>query len=703
MWLSFSLAFALAVLLLFVPGLLIARAARFAPLQCVGFAPGISVAGYAILCLVYERIEVPTSALTICGGWLFVAAVVFVCSCIARRGYLCAAHAARPRPPRGKAHARWFWLPIAAAYLVIPLVAATILFLKPMDGADAFMQAFDNVSHLGTIRGAVDSGMMDPIGKIGYYSAMEDAARPFAPTTSFYPEMWHMLAAMVVPAAGGSIPVAINAVNCAFSFVVAPMGVCALVYQLFGADRRKLLLGALACIVFEAYPWGMLVYGPLYPNLASFALVPGCAALFLLLCSEKPIGRARRFTAAAFFVAGLLSCAVIQPNAIFTVGVLLAPYCVWKVALLPKRWAWAQKGLKAWCVVFGLVTVALIVALWAFARDLPFLYSVTHINWPSISSLKRTLFDTVLLGLMKHPVQPLVALLVFVGMARTLQHRRYLWLSCSYVICLVMYFFCAGTDGFWDAFLTGFWYADQHRIAAMVAIAGVPLFVYGSDWALGALRRLTIRRGCSQTARRLCSATAVVLVSAVIFCPTINVGSHEIDSAFGSFSHRVSYLYNPHSFRHLSYEEHEFAKEAQAIVGETGLIANEPFDGSVYLFGPDNMPVYYKSLRGFGEERENPDSVLIREHLNELATNPDVQRAVRNTGVRYVLQLDKDNAEKQPGRHGGYKEGQWIGIASIDDDTPGFTPVLSEGDMRLYKIDDVYAAPIADAEMRHAK
>ena len=108
MWLSFSLAFALAVLLLFVPGLLFARAARFAPLQCVGFAPGISVAGYAALCLVYERIEVATSALTICGGWLLIAAVAFACSCVAHRGRLRAAHAVRPKLPRGKAHARWF-------------------------------------------------------------------------------------------------------------------------------------------------------------------------------------------------------------------------------------------------------------------------------------------------------------------------------------------------------------------------------------------------------------------------------------------------------------------------------------------------------------------------------------------------------------------------------------------------------------------
>ena len=76
-----------------------------------------------------------------------------------------------------------------------------------------------------------------------------------------------------------------------------------------------------------------------------------------------------------------------------------------------------------------------------------------------------------------------------------------------------------------------------------------------------------------------------------------------------SMRHDLPHI-NPHAFRHLSWEEHEFAEEAQAIVGDTGLIANEPFDGSVYLFGPDGMPVYYKSLRGFGDDGESADSAL---------------------------------------------------------------------------------------------
>ena len=33
-----------------------------------------------------------------------------------------------------------------------------------------------------------------------------------------------------------------------------------------------------------------------------------------------------------------------------------------------------------------------------------------------------------------------------------------------------------------------------------------------------------------------------------------------------------------------------------------------------------------------------------------------------------------------------YEISDWEGIDSVTDETPGFTPILSEGDMRLYKI-----------------
>ena len=687
MWLQLLVAFLLAVVLLFVPGVLVARAARFSPVQCLGYGPLASIAGYTVACLVFERLGVPTNVMTVAGGVAAFALLAFVLAAFVRRW--------RQLPtaddPLGTAH-RFGWLQLVAPYLAVSLLVSIVLFLKPMHGADVFVQAFDNVSHLGTIRSALNAELLDPLGAVGYYTAVDEASSPFAEGYAFYPEMWHMLVAMVASFLGDAISVSINAVNYAFSFVVMPLGAAVLFSELFGSDRRMVLLGALACVAFEAFPWEMLVYGPLYPNMAAFALVPAMVSLLLVLLKSDKIGRAARLKSGAFFLVGMVSCASIQPNAVFTVGVLVMPYLVLKASRLPERLKWARGKLLRWRFIFGAVAAAAICAVWVFMYELPVLYTMVHCSWRSISGIGRTLYDIVLLGLVRHPVQPVVALLVIAGIVRTCRQREWLWLSFSYLFCCVMYFACAATDGFWDSFLTGFWYTDQYRIAAMMALAGMPLFALGLDWLLDGVSRAVAKRGASETVRgRVAPAIAVALVAVLVFFPTpSSKDDNAFKTAFGRFRERVAYLYDAHSFRHLSFEELQFAEKAQEIVGGNGLIANEPFDGSVYLYGGIDAPVYYKNLRGFGGESETSDSVLIREHLNEIADNAAVQQAVRDTNVHYVLQLDKDNVEEQPTRHGGYHEGQWTGISSIDDDTPGFTLVLSDDDMRLYKINDEY-------------
>lgn len=689
MWGQFVLAFLVAGALLFVPGTVLARAARFSPLQCLGFGPVLSVAGYAVFCLAYERLGLHTNIATLGGGTLLVAVVMFA---VARAAY-------RRRPVRTAGNApfagRSEWIPVVVAYCVVPLAACVVVFLKPMNGADSFMQAFDNIWHMGAIRGALGSGLLDPLGGMDYYSATEAALSPFDYGSFFYPEMWHVITVMVASVSGQSVPVAINAVNVAFSFVAMPFGVAALLIELFGADKRKVLLGSLGCVALESFPWGMLIYGPLYPNVSAFALVPATIALFLILLRNGPTGAGRRAVAAVFFVAGLLGCALVQPNAVFTVGVLVAPFCVWKASRLPFLLAWAKRRLVVWRILFGVAAVILICLAWVIMHNSSALSLVVSINWPIISSKKGTLLDIAFLGLMRNPLQIVAVVLIYAGIVQTIRHRKWLWLSFSYLLCCVLYFFCAGTDGFWDSFLTGFWYGDQYRIAGMVGLAGVPLFVLGLDWFLGVVARFVNRRCSSPIVQKWAIPAVSALVAMIIFFfPTVTVKKHDITGAFSYFSQRVEYLYNPLTFKHLSYEELQFAIEAEAIVGDAGLMANEPFDGSVYLFGGYDMPVYYKSVRGYGASDEKPSSALIRERLNEIAENEEVQQAVRDAGIRYVLQLDKGNVEKQPGRHNGYKEEQWEGIASINDDTPGFSVVLSRGDMRLYEIDSSYVAEI---------
>lgn len=73
--------------------------------------------------------------------------------------------------------------------------------------------------------------------------------------------------------------------------------------------------------------------------------------------------------------------------------------------------------------------------------------------------------------------------------------------------------------------------------------------------------------------------------------------------------------------------------------------------------------------------------------LYEYATNPEVAQAVKDSGAKYVMLLDEGHLPY----HVDWPEyipENWTGITNIDENTPGFELVLSEGDMRLYKIEE---------------
>ena len=80
--------------------------------------------------------------------------------------------------------------------------------------------------------------------------------------------------------------------------------------------------------------------------------------------------------------------------------------------------------------------------------------------------------------------------------------------------------------------------------------------------------------------------------------------------------------------------------------------------------------------------------MAIRLRLDEMMDNPNVREAVRHIGAEYVLLLDQgeDEGENRQ-RFWSYFPDQWAGIENVTGETPGFSIILSEGDMSLLKIE----------------
>ena len=87
------------------------------------------------------------------------------------------------------------------------------------------------------------------------------------------------------------------------------------------------------------------------------------------------------------------------------------------------------------------------------------------------------------------------------------------------------------------------------------------------------------------------------------------------------------------------------------------------------------------------------DNCQISKSLDKIAESNKVRRAVQRIGAEYLLILDRsdfsnvrDNDDLVQSIYASYSKHNWEGIDNITDKTKGFTVVLSQGDMRLYRI-----------------
>jgi len=276
--------------------------------------------------------------------------------------------------------------------------------------------------------------------------------------------------------------------------------------------------------------------------------------------------------------------------------------------------------------------------------------------------------------------QVALAILVIVGGLYTLHERRYLWLSLSYASMLAIHFLVVATDGRWKHLLAGFWYRDPFRTAASCAILAIPLAALG----LYAICRAVAAVRAQPSAKRSSVAVPVIAVTAVCVLVYGVALPGEGASAFSLITATNTSEYDMENNPYLDATELSFAERCKAVVGDD-LVYNFPEDGSAFLYGAVGLHTYYRSLNADFDEGEPAASRTLRLHLNEIGTNANVAAAARDAGVGYVLLLDVGEADVQP-HFLTYDATEWTGVNAVSDDTPGLENVLSEGDMRLYRV-----------------
>lgn len=669
MWFSFALCFAVSALILLLPGALIVRSFRLPWVYALAVAPGCSVALYTLIGAILPLSGASASGFVVAGLAFAIAALPFFVSlCLAwRRKELlsfCVGRRLRGSLPS--------WEVIA--YLLLGLIVSTGLLVRSLDGPESLTQTYDNVLHYGAVRAFLDSGDWSFL-SMGQYGTNEDAALDPLSTTGFYPAAWHVMVALVADVTGASPALAANVVNTAFCSLVFPLGMFAFLSALFPERRLAVLLGAFVSVAFAAFPWALYMSWPLFPYGSALTVVP--SVLFCFMGFFMRFGQVGRIGYLAVFLISCVAVALLQPSGIFVAAVILAPYCVYLAVFAvgeTKVRGWRLCALR---LLAGAGAVAFVAGIWVALYKAPFLQAVVNFQWVAALEPSRAVADALLFAVEGNPPQWILSALVFLGMARSLCSSSLRWLSFSFVFAVVIFVAAASLEGEVRHLLSGFWYTDPYRVGACVALAGMPLAALGTAVVAKGLALVIPRK--TET-----SATLLAFLVGIASCAGAYLISFQGATNYSFLLEQGETNASTGDDRPFGETKRLFVEKARAIVGDDGLVLNNPFDGSMYAYGATGLRTYYRDMGGYGATYESPESLAIRERLAWIDSDDDVAEAVDALGARYLLML---NDEAPIGWFSPvYLPVQWEGLTRINDDTPGLEVVLAEDDMRLYRL-----------------
>lgn len=682
MWLSFLLCGVVGALLLYVPGFFVGKALRFSWMPALCIAPVFSLAIYEVLIELFAVLGIPCSWLSVFG----VAALLGVglCGVVAKR------RSASLRIPAGFKKD----LLVVVVYVAVGCAVCLYVFVASLDGADAFYNRHDMITHVNYVRSFAESGIWSSLHSSAFWgTGMDTASYTYA---GFYPALWHSLVAMTISLTGAEVMVAINATNALVAGVVFPLAICAFIRALFPGNRRVLLCGAFVAPACTAFPWALFLKGPLYPNMLGNALLPSVLSVAVrppAFGKKESYGRLGYWT---FGVASFVTLVFSQTNTLFSALVFLYPFLCHELHEAWKARICKQGKYRRWqSVLFIVACLALALVLSVVLNRVPFLSNVVNyenrieiymgLTNASFSAFSFSFYDSM-------PDWAL-AICALVG-AVYLVSRKRTWLLVPALYMMALFVAARVFYGYPKLFFTGFWYSDPHRLAACAVIFLIPLAAVGLslfvELCVCLLQKAPKASFEGAPARvTVVGTVAVILVfSLVNYFPNYEIqrkGVNEI-TAFGYTKGMIARSYTTDGELAFDRTEEQFLDKVKEVVPKGALIINQPNDGSMFAYGTDGLNLYYRNMN---TDEFTEDATVIREHLYQIADNEAVRQAVAAVGAKYVLQLDHGLSYEEGVWMPQYSEKRaalWTGIDDITDDTPGFKVLLSESDMRLYEI-----------------
>lgn len=638
----------MALVILMVPGFLVARACGARGLTSVALAAPISVSLASVGAILAPFLSIPWSPAVLIGMTVVTAAGGLLIRFLWQRSRGEALVLAY-RPTR----AGLVTACLCALAVAVPAVIIGVRFADMFVGPENISQSYDNIFHLNSLRYILDTGSGSSL-TLGNLTNGGTGL-------SFYPAAWHDLITLVVLITGAPIAVAVNAANIAIGAVVWPVSALFMVTRIAGEKPLPILLTGALAAAYPTFPYLMVDFGVLYPYLLSIALLPvgiGLAGTMLGVVQDPLNGR---LLAGMGLLAVLPAIALSHPStmiALFLFVVPLAALVLWRTTRQLVR-----QGTPWYC---HLVPPAMFIAYLAFTYYFwtAFRPSLQNSLWAPFLSTTHAVGEALAVAPMRGEINWIMLVLTLVGLAATINARRYWWVLGIYAASALLYVNVASAEqGELRHFFTGLWYNDSNRLAALLPVAAIPLAVLGGTAILSAFVRRTTNWRTQQVATWL-----VIIVG----CTTVGFLGQGQAVANAQAKARGEYVLDPTS-ELITSDELTLIERLEESVPEDAVVVGNPWTGAslAYALGDRNVLLTHASSRATG------DSELLMNQLDEAALSPEVCRAVQELGAFYALDFGDD--ELHNGSH------PYPGLDNLAT-APGVELIDREGQARLYEI-----------------
>lgn len=653
---------------IFAPGCLLTKCLGYDNVKSIAIAPPVSCCIFLTLGVVLHILNINADVISML---LIPTAVLLVIYSLIKHRY-------------GSSNNKANQLLILSLHVLIGILLVLLVLFKHQHGFGAFQPDNDNATHLAIIKNMASSKILSVLSTSAYF---DTSVSPDINTAgSFYPSIFHLLAALSILTSGVAVQTAENITAAVIIAMVYTSGCYVLFRAIEPSNRNLTIAGVVGSLLIVGFPWRFIVWGPLYPNLLSLSLIPAALSVEIEICNsikENKLDLRQVF----LFLLTIIAVSGSHPNGLFTLGVLSIGLL--SDTLFSKVRATTKKG--KFIPVFATIGfLACVIAIWTICFLLPAFQGVVNYKWPANQSLHKAVISLLFFGFTRDSGDPILLILLCIGIVHTMRRKEFRWLVASYLLTAFMFIIAVSSDGVVKQYLCGFWYCDHNRIAACTSLAAMPLICIGIASVFSLLDNSVSNWHSIKTkGTPIIKLSASVLIILIVCFPFFIDNYLGYPTTFQDYKRLLDYKFDKESPSVYSSDEVDFVNKSDKLIKPGAKVINIPFDGSCLAYDIQGLNTYYRDphISGSKNSTETEHSWLYRKQLSNYLDCQQIRDALKNDHIEYVLMLDDGESEGEPERYfAGYNENDWSGITSINENTPGFSLVLAKDDMKLYRI-----------------